>query len=173
MSVLPWNRCPPWPGIRTCPTVATAYVLGHRALGLLYPGAVPERGGVRVDFADHLEAGVTGVSASILTLLTGAAAEGGFKGLGGRFARRGLLRFSVAVPLMLRLTRIDNGAAVDAGADTARVPSDPALPGLMDACLKGADADACGRFAELWQGRVERLLIDHWDDPQVFILNLL
>lgn len=153
----------------SCPTVATAYVLGHRALGLLYPDAIPERGGVRVDFADHLEAGVTGVIASVLTLLTGAAPSGGFKGIGGRFSRRDLQRFGVELPLMLRLTRLDTGAAVDAGADTSRVPADPDLPGLMERCLNGAaDAAERRRFGALWQRRVERLLLEHWDDPQVF-----
>lgn len=153
----------------SCPTVATAYVLGHRTLGLLYPDAIPERGGVRVELADHLEAGVTGVIASVLTLLTGAAPSGGFKGIGGRFSRRDLQRFGVELPLMLRLTRLDTGAAVDAGADTARVPADPELPGLMQRCLGGAaDAEEQRRFASLWQDRVRRLLLDHWDDPEVF-----
>ena len=144
-------------------------VLGHRALGLLYADAVPERGGVRIDLAEPLDAGVTGVIASVLTLLTGAAPSGGFKGIGGRFARRDLQRFGVELPLMLRFTRLDTGAAVDAGADTARVPADPELPGLMNRCLGGAaDAEGQRRFATLWQDRVRRLLLDYWDDPKVF-----
>lgn len=156
----------------SCPTVATAYVLGHRALGLLYPDAAPERGGVRIDLAEPLDAGVTGVIASVLTLLTGAAPTGGFKGIGGRFSRRDLQRFGVELPLMLRLTRLDTGAAVDAGADTARVPADPELPGLMQRCLGGAaDAEGQRRFAPLWQDRVRRLLLDHWDDPEVFLVR--
>jgi hypothetical protein len=153
----------------SCPTVATAYVLGHRALGLLYADAVPERGGVRIDLAEPLDAGVTGVIAAVLTLLTGAAPSGGFKGIGARFSRRDLQRFGLELPLMLRLTRVDTGAAVDAGADTARVPADPALPGLMQRCLSGAaDAEEQRRFATLWQDRVRRLLLDHWEDPVVF-----
>ncbi|MGE5152576.1 MAG: hypothetical protein ACM3ST_01050 [Bdellovibrio bacteriovorus] len=156
----------------SCPTVATAYVLGHRALSLLYPDAVPERGGVRIDLAEPLEAGVTGVIASVLTLLTGAASGAGFKGIGGRFCRRDLQRFGVELPLMLRLTRLDTGAAVDAGADTAPVPADPELPGLMQRCLGGAaDAEGRRRFASLWQDRVRRLLLDHWDDPEVFLVR--
>lgn len=156
----------------SCPTVATAYVLGHRALSLLYRDAIPERGGVRIDLAEPLDAGVTGVIASVLTLLTGAAPSGGFKGIGGRFARRDLQRFGVELPLMLRLARVDTGAAVDAGADTARVPADPELTGLMQRCLSGAaDAEGQRRFATLWQDRVRRLLLDHWDDPQVFTVR--
>lgn len=153
----------------SCPTVATAYVLGHRALSLLYRDAVPERGGVRIDLAEPLDAGATGVIASVLTLLTGAAPSGGFKGIGGRFARRDLQRFGLDLPPMLRFTRLDTGAAVDAGADTARVPADSELPGLMQRCLSGAaDAEEQRRFATLWQDRVRRLLLDHWEDPVVF-----
>lgn len=157
----------------SCPTVAAAYVLGHRALSLLYPGTIPERGGVRIDLAEPLDSGVTGVIASVLALLTGAAPSGGFPGIGGRFARRDLQRFGLELPLMLRLTRVDTGAAVDADANTARVPADPGLLGLMQRCL-GGDADAEGqrRFATLWQDRVRRLLLDHWDDPEVFPVRL-
>lgn len=156
----------------SCPTVATAYVLGHRALSLLYPGAIPERGGVRVDFADCLDAGVTGVVASVLTLLTGAAQSGGFKGIGGHFSRRDLQQFAVELPLMLRFTRIDTGAAVDAGADTSKVSPDEGLRDLMGRCLSGsADAAERRRFGELWQRRVERLLVSHWNDSQVFAVR--
>lgn len=153
----------------SCPTVATAYVLGHRAMTMLYPDRPPERGGVRVEFAESLDKGVTGVTASVLGLLTGSAGDGGFKGLGGRFARRNLQRFACDIPLTLRVTRLDTGAAVDAGADLSPVPTDPDLPGLMQRCLDGsADPTERQRFAELWQERVKRLLLEHWDDEQVF-----
>jgi hypothetical protein len=64
---------------------------------------------------------------------------------------------------------LDTGAAVDAGADLSPVPTDPDLPGLMQRCLDGsADPTERQRFAELWQERVKRLLLEHWDDEQVF-----
>jgi hypothetical protein len=153
----------------SCPTVATAYVLGHRTLNILYPDRPPERGGVRVEFAASLDDGVTGVMASVLGLLTGSAHDGGFKGLGGRFVRRNLQRFDCDIPLTLRVTRLDTGAAVDAGSDLSPVPTDPELPGLMQRCLDGsANPTERRRFAELWQGRVKRRLLEHWDDEQVF-----
>ncbi|MCB1904653.1 MAG: hypothetical protein KDI18_11320 [Gammaproteobacteria bacterium] len=156
----------------SCPTVATAYVLGHRALSALYPDQMPERGGVKIEFSEAQDAGVTGVTAAVLTLLTGAAHDGGFKGLGGRFARRDLQQFGCELPLQLRFTRLDTSTAVDAGADTSRVPSDPALPGLMTRCLNGtADTAERNRFGELWQSRVERLLLEHWDDNEVFTVR--
>lgn len=156
----------------SCPTVASAYVLGHRALTVLYPGELPQRGGVRVEFAEALDAGVAGVTAAVLGLLTGAAQDGGFKGLGGHHVRRDLQHFGCDIPLPLRFTRLDTGAAVDAAADPSSVPADPDLPGLMQGCLDGsADTAERRRFAELWQDRVERLLLEHWDDERVFTLR--
>ena len=36
----------------SCPTVAGAWLLTSRLLTALYPDALPERGGIRVDFSD-------------------------------------------------------------------------------------------------------------------------
>lgn len=156
----------------SCPTVASAWMLGCHALHALYPGELPERGGVRVAFASRFDEGTTGVVASIVTLLTGAAQGGGFKGLAGKYVRRDLLSFSEPLPLNLRFTRLDNGQAVDALADLARIPSDPETPILMGACLRGeADEAMTRRFGLLWQERVKRILIDHGDDPHVFIIR--
>ncbi|ENO87032.1 hypothetical protein [Thauera linaloolentis] len=153
----------------SCPTVASAYVLACRAMGLLYPDALPERGGVRVDFAEPLEQGVTGVIASVLTLITGATQQGGFKGIAGRFVRRGLQRFEAELPLALRLTRIDTGAFVDAASDLSLVPAAAEMSALMGRCLHGeADDEERRRFGQLWQQRVERILLDCWDDDAVF-----
>lgn len=153
----------------SCPTVASAYALGCHALAALYPGELPERGGVRIDFAEPVDAGVTGVIASVLTLLTGAAQQGGFKGIGGHFVRRDLQHFGVELPLSLRFTRLDSGKSVDAAAELARVPPHPEALALLGPCLRGeADADARRRFGELWQERVARILLEHWDDAAVF-----
>ena len=156
----------------SCPTVATAYTLGHRSLTMLYPDRPPERGGVCVEFAGRLDEGVTGVMALVLGLLTGSAHDGGFKGLSGRFVRRKLQRFDCDIPLMLRVTRLDTGAAVDAGSDLSPVATDPELPGLMQRCLDGsADPTERRRFGELWQERVKRLLLEYWDDERVFTVS--
>jgi hypothetical protein len=153
----------------SCPTVAAAYALGCHALTALYPGELPERGGVRIDFAQPLEEGVTGVTASVLGLLSGAAQGGGFKGLAGQFVRRDLQHFAADLPLALRFTRLDNGASVDAQADLSLVPAAAELPALMGRCIRGeADAAERQQFGTLWQQRVERILLEHWDDARVF-----
>lgn len=153
----------------SCPTVASAFVMACRAMALLYPGEMPERGGVRVDFAEPLEHGVTGVIASVLTLVTGAAQQGGFKGIGGHFVRRDLQAFHSHLPLTLRVTRLDSGAAIDAAADLSRVPAAAEMSGLLQRCIRGEADDAQRRqFATLWQQRVQRILLEHWDDDTVF-----
>jgi hypothetical protein len=153
----------------SCPTVASAYMLTVHALRALYPQAVPERGGLRVEFASPLEEGVTGVIAGIVTLLTGAAQSGGFKGIGGRHVRRGLQEFGCDLPLQLRFTRLDSGASVDAASDLSAVPADPDLLPLLQLCVAGrADPAERRRFADLWQQRVRLILLDHAEDARMF-----
>ena len=75
----------------SCPTVAGAYLMARAALRALYPDAVPERGSVVVTMSMAEEEGTTGVIAQVFTLLTGAAGNNGFHGIGGRHARHGLV----------------------------------------------------------------------------------
>jgi hypothetical protein len=142
----------------SCPTVAAAYAATLEALGRLYPGEVPERGAIRVELRGALEQGVTGVVASVAGLVTGAAAEGGFKGIAGRFVRSGLLIFGAAIGSDLRFTRLDTGASVEA---SLREP--PAMPGQLRDALRRAlspDASLAEReaFARAWQARVAEIL---------------
>jgi hypothetical protein len=155
----------------SCPTVAGAYLLTCRALRALHGEAVPERGGLRVDFRDARANGVTGVIAGVVGLLTGAAGDGGFKGLAGRFSRRDLLAFEAEVPGEIRFTRLDSGAAVTATLQLGHVPADPRMGGLLQRILAGeGDAPMLQEFATLWQERVRRILIEHFDDPRLVAL---
>lgn len=156
----------------SCPTVASAYMITLHALRALYGDEMPERGGVRVEFAEPFEDGVTGVVATVVMQLSGAAQEGGFKGIGGRHVRRDLQDFGVDLPLQMRFIRIDNGKAVDAATDLSNVPGDPATMPLLQRCLAGqASPEQRAQFAELWQARVRRVLVDHADDESVFLIE--
>jgi hypothetical protein len=156
----------------SCPTVAAAYWLSWLSLAQLYPDGLPERGGIRVEFQDGARSGSTGVVATVVQLLTGAAGSTGFKGIGGRFNRAGLIRFSPDLLLTLRFVRLDTGEAVDAAADLSLVPPDPALEPLLARCVEGvAAAQERRRLAHLWHERVQRLLFDHADDPGVYVIR--
>lgn len=156
----------------SCPTVASAYWLTHQALGALYGDELPERGAIRVQFREDRAAGVIGVIANVVSLLTGATSDTGFKGLGGRFDRRQLLAFNADVPLEIRFTRTDSGAQIDVAAHLRQVPAEPEMPALMQRCLAGeGHPEEARRFGALWQDRVRRILIEHGDDPAVFVVR--
>nr|WP_316639709.1 hypothetical protein [uncultured Roseateles sp.] len=156
----------------SCPTVAAAYWLTWLALRELYPDAVPERGGIKVEFREDARTGSTGVAATVVQMLTGAAGGSGFKGLAGHFSRVSLQRFTPDLPLSLRFTRLDTRAAVDAQADLALAPVDPALEALLERYAKSPlDADALARLGQLWQQRVQHLLLDLAYEPGVFTIR--
>jgi len=156
----------------SCPTVAGAYGLTRHALRALYGADLPQRGAIRVEFREDRTAGVTGVIANVVSLLTGAAGDTGFKGLGGRFDRRNLLVFNADVPLEIRFTRTDTGARFDAAAHVRLVPGDPEMSALLQRCLTGqAGPEEALRFGAMWQERVRRILIEHGEDPAVFVVR--
>lgn len=150
----------------SCPTVAGAWLMARRGLAALFGDELPERGGLRVEFKAAREAGTTGVVGAVLGLITGAAAEEGFKGLAGKLGRRDLLRFAVDIDAELRLTRLDTGAAVLLDYHPEVVPPAPEMAGLM-ARVAGGVADPWEQmeFARLWQERVRRILLEYGDDP--------
>lgn len=157
----------------SCPTVAGAWLLTRRALEALYGTTLPERGGVLVECHEAQDSGVTGVMASVIGLLTGAAGSGGFKGLAGRYSRRNLLHFAAAeVSGEFRFTRQDTGQSITAALDLSGVPADPRLMPLLQKLLAGeTDLALTREFGKLWQNRVRRILIDHHDDPALVRLT--
>ncbi len=156
----------------SCPTVASAYWLTLRAMEHLYPDALPQRGNLRVEFREDARTGSTGVVATVVQMLTGAAGSSGFKGLGGRFSRVNLMRYQPDLLLSLRYTRLDTQAAVDADVDLSLVPADPAIVGLVARCGSGKlTADEATLLGRLWQERVQRLLLRFGRDDAVFKLQ--
>lgn len=112
--------------------------------------------------------GVTGVIASVVQLVTGAAGETGFPGAGKRalFARKNLLAFGADVDGVLGMRRRDTGKAVMVHFDNAVVPWPDAMPPLMaKAFSEQASSDELAQFARLWQERVRCMLVDHADNP--------
>jgi hypothetical protein len=152
----------------SCPTVACAWLMTRRALQELYPDTCPCRGDVRVELRATSEEGVTGVIASIAGLVTGAANEGGFKGLAGRFGRQGLLQFGVPLGGEIRFTRLDTGRSVTLSHDLRVVAQPPGLrERLREAFAPDASDDARKAFAAVWQDWVKTILIVHADDPRL------
>lgn len=156
----------------SCPTVAGAWLMTRRALAHLYGEALPERGAIKVEFRDDRLTGVTGVIANVVSLLTGATHDSGFKGIAGRFDRRNLLFFSVAITGTIRFTRLDTGASCEADYQAQRVPPAPAMAPLMQKVTTGSASEVERReFGRLWQERVRRILIEHAGDPELVVIR--
>ncbi len=153
----------------SCPTVAGAWLAACAALKALYGDEPAERGGVTIQMPAPADEGVTGVIAQVLTLVTGAAAENGFHGIGGQFVRQGLLDFADRPDAgAIRFTRQDTGAAVSVTLDLSSVPPAPQARALMGAAMHpDATAGQRAAFGAAWQDRVRRLLLEHADDPAV------
>lgn len=156
----------------SCPTVAGAYLTTRAALKLLYPdNALPERGAIAVHMPAPETEGTTGVVAQVITLLTGAAAQGGFKGIGERFNRQGLLSFATESGVndgTVRFKRLDTGAAVGVLFDAHKVPADISQRERMQAVIQNNETpDQQLEFARHWQARVRSILLEHADDPEL------
>jgi hypothetical protein len=156
----------------SCPTVAGAWLMLAKGLKALYGEALPERGAIEVHFPSPAEEGVTGVMAAIASLVIGATAETGFKGLGGRFDRRHRLFFQSPLAGDLGLRRQDTMQGVIARFDASGVPADPKMRAHLVRLMEGeGDAEDEREFAALWQERVQRLIVDHADDPRLIALR--
>ena len=153
----------------SCPTVAGAFLTARAALTALYPDALPERGAIKVHLPEPETAGTSGVVAQVLTLITGAAAQGGFKGIGPRFARNGLLTFAahgVENNGLIRFQRMDTGAAVLVKFDGHGIPAAESQRERMQAVVQNRETpEQQLEFGRLWQERVRRILLEHADDP--------
>jgi hypothetical protein len=153
----------------SCPTVAGAFLMGRAALAALFPDGPAERGAIAIHMPAPESEGTTGVTAQVLTLLTGAASDNGFHGIQGRFRRKGLLSFAERKEgEAISFKRLDTGTGVTVSLDVSPVPGDPAQGARMAAILYGnADDEQRAAFANAWQDRVRRLLIEFADDPRV------
>jgi len=158
----------------SCPTVAGAYLMVCKGLKRLHGEHLPERGNIDVYMRDARDQGTTGVMASVATLLTGAATETGFGGIGSgrRFSRRDLLHFSWPIDGLMALRRRDNGRGVLLDLNVACVPPAPGMPALFPRAVAGqANDHELVRFGALWQQRVEQMLIDHADDTRLVLVR--
>jgi len=157
----------------SCPTVAGAWLLASQGLAVLHPDSLPVRGNLRVELRAPQDVGTSGVTGAVLGLITGAAGDGGFKGLGNRHVRRNLLVFGADINADVRISRLDNNTAVLLDLHPEAVPPAAEMPPLMARVVGGvADTQERARFAELWQERVQRMLLQHPSDPALVAARL-
>jgi len=150
----------------SCPVVSGAYKLTQIALKQLYGDETPIRGDIKVTFRGNLDFRVNGPISHVVLLITGAAGESGFHGLGGqrKFSRYNLLTFDSenepegAVCSVL-FERIDTGKKVEVTYDNEMLPWDDRLDELMPSTVRGtANVEQLTLFGQLWQERVRVVL---------------
>lgn len=157
----------------SCPTVAGAYLMTVKALQALYPDSMPERGNILVEFSEDATEGVTGVIANVVSLLTGATVDTGFKGLAGDYDRRNLMAFNVDIAGEIAFTRRDTGASVAVSYSAREVPPAPMTMPLLQKILAGqATPEQRASFIEAWQDRVRRIL-ESIDMPGLITVNVV
>ena len=153
----------------SCPAVAGAYKSTQIALKLLYGDEVPVRGNIKVTFKGAVDHKVNGPISQVVTLITGAAAESGFKGLGpaGKYGRYNLMAFDKdhlpdpkAVCSMI-FQRVDNGKKVEVTYSVEPVSASERIDKLMPLVISGkASEGEAKEFGDLWQERVKTILLN-------------
>ena len=156
----------------SCPTVAGAYLMTLKALKALYSHETPVRGNIKVAFKEAMQEGVAGVIGNVVSQITGATDQSGFKGLNGKFARHSLMDFSADISSSARFTRVDTGASVDVFYNPNVVPPLPDMQPLMQKVMGGSAApEDVKAFGIFWQERVERIVIKNIDNTEMLSIK--
>ena len=142
----------------SCPTVSGAYLTTLKGLEALYGDETPIRGNIAVSLKEDMKEGVTGVIANVITQITGATEDSGFKGLNGNFARNNLMAFNSDISAAVEFKRLDSNKTVTVSYDHSSIPGNPKMQELMGKLMQGtATPEEKKEFGQLWQSRVEAI----------------
>ncbi len=142
----------------SCPTVLGAYLMTLEGLKALYKEELPKRGEIFVEFAQNENEGVAGVIANVITNITGATVNLGFKGLAGSYDRRNLMKFDADINSSVKFTRKDTKESVEVNYDASSVGAHPNMSPLMQLCIqRRATPEQQAEFGQLWQERVKAI----------------
>lgn len=153
----------------SCPAVAGAYKSTQMALKSLYGEEIPVRGNIKVTFKGGVDYKVNGPISQVVTLITGASGETGFKGLGpaGKYGRYNLMTFdSGQLPdpkaiCSLIFQRTDTSKKVEITYYIEPLPANERMDKLMPLVISGkASEDESVEFGNLWQERVKTILVN-------------
>src|SRR3989338_1836677 len=145
----------------SCPAVSGAYKITQKALKALYGNETPVRGEISVKILGSVDNGANGPISQVISLITGAAPETGFAGLGQSFVRKNRLVFDEKneEPNAFVFTRDDTGKSIKVTYHPERVPAKPEMSALFTKCIVGtATKKQKEEFMALWQGRVKAVL---------------
>ena len=155
----------------SCPTVAGAYLMALCGIEALYKNEVPHRGQIIVTCKESRDEGVTGVIGNVFSLITGASAEEGFKGLKGRYSRNNLLQFKSTQISPFILERMDTHQRIALTYNPSAIATQPIPPQIMQAVFNAsASAEEEVLFGQIWQRNVQTILEAH-HSPDLILLE--
>lgn len=163
-----------------CPTVASAYIGCKKALEVLYPEEIPVRGDISITVYGESAEGVYGVMAQVFSFITGACLSTGFKGLGYKFKRKDLLRFTPdkidTGALCFEFGRLDKQGKVLIKLFPAKFPSlgdrEHRMGKLLEKIIwEAAKDDELEEFQNLWMEKVKRIVLDEEEIHNWLILK--
>jgi hypothetical protein len=138
----------------------------------LYLDEIPTRGDIAITVYGEPDEGVYGVISQIFTLLTGAASATGFRGLGPKFKRKDLLKFSPEKidpgAQCFKFQRLDNKKTVNVKLYPDKIPFSAEkakrLQALMPKVIwEAARQDERREFQDLWMEKVREMLVKEKD----------
>lgn len=151
----------------SCPAVAGAYKITQKALKALYPNDTPVRGEIAVRVLGSVDNGANGPISQVIGLITGAATETGFVGLGDRFVRKNGLIFDEKneEPNAFVFTMVGNKKSVEVTYHPEKIPVDGNMSTLFRKCMVGtATKKQEEDFKKMWQERVRIVLFEEVED---------
>ena len=150
-----------------CVLVSGTYLMALKGLSQLYGKEMPVRGEIKVEMRAGLEEGNTGAAGQVLSNITGATSDSGFRGINGQHNRRGLLAYGADIPYKVRFTRLDNNANVDVNYTPEKVVN----PGPIMQLAIGPDATEESRksFPLQWQEMISKIFLQADEVIEVFI----
>lgn len=152
----------------SCAAVSGAYKVTLEALKRLYGEDTPVRGDVKVTIKGKPTDLAYGPMSQVISLITGAASETGFHGLGGRYGRYNLLSFdedNFEFNTFI-FERSDTGKKVKVVYNPQALPENPRMGEVAGATMSGSATEAeREEFFSLWQGKVKKILLESDDYP--------
>ncbi len=155
----------------SCAAVSGAYKITAKALKELYGDETPVRGDIKVTIKGKPTDLAYGPVSQVISFITGAAPETGFKGLGGRFCRQNLLVFDTENFEFntFIFERLDTGKKVRTVYNPQVLPENPRMGELIGLVITGAAGDQeREEFFSLWQGKVKKILLEDEEYPGLF-----
>ncbi len=160
----------------SCPAVSGAYRLTQIALKGLYPEDLPVRGEILVLIKGKPTDLAYGPQSQVISFITGASGETGFKGLGGRFSRYRKLLFDTEDFQFnaFIFQREDTKKTLKITYNPQVLPQDKTLSDLTPTVVRGmATPEEKELFISLWQENVRRILLETDRYPGLFSVEEL